>query len=131
MTPQELVMSVQLLVQQVADLSGRLDAAERGLRVAAKATGPTAPQCPSTPKPRPSRRDLQIVDAALARVSRETGITVLEILNGGRGTDLVEARRKVANLARLEGLSESAIARAMGCDRSAISRGLRKAEGEL
>lgn len=130
MTPQELMMAVRQLTALVDDFSPRLIAVERDVRGVAKkiAGAASAPACAPAPRPRPSRRELRIVDAALAQVARETGIVALEILNGGRGADLVAARRSVALLASFEGLSDSAIARAMGCDRGSISHALRKVE---
>lgn len=130
MTPQELAMTVGQLSSTVADIVPRLEAVERDLRRIARKMAMAAPPPAPAPRPRPSRRELRIVDAALAQVARDTGIVALEILNGGRGADLVAARRSVAVLARGEGLSDGAIARAMGCDRSAISHALRKLEGE-
>lgn len=129
MTPQELVMAVQQIAGQMDGVQHRLGLTERELRRVAKKVGSAVPVCPPAPRSRPSRHELRIVDAALAQVAREAGIVVLEILNGGRGADWVAARRKVALLASLEGLSDSAIARAMGCDRGAIRHRLRKVEG--
>lgn len=130
MTPQELVMSVHLSAQQITealrrlgDLEHRLGLFERQVRVKSQQLPPCAV------RQRPTQRDLAVVDHALSEVVRATGITGLEILRGGRGADLVEARRMVAQRAHDAGLTDGAIGRAMGFDRSTITHLLRNEGG--
>lgn len=131
MTPQELIMSVQIATQQVKDLVERLSDVEHRLALfERRERGVSKPASSGVAPQRPTQNELLVVDRALAEVVRETGLGALEILHGGRGACLVEARRKVALRAQAAGLSDGAIGRAMGFERSTISHLLRAGEGK-